>query len=59
MTELEKKAKDCIENHTHKLVDKPTKLDIYLREESIYISGYKQGQADIRMGNEKSFYFSN
>ena len=43
MTELEAKAKDCIENHTHKLVDKPTKQDIYLREESIYISGYKQG----------------
>lgn len=43
MTELEAKAKDCIENHTHKLVDKPTEQDIYLREESIYISGYKQG----------------
>ena len=43
MTELEAKAKDFIENHTHKLVDKPTKQDIYLREESIYISGYKQG----------------
>ena len=43
MRDLEKKAKDCIENHTHKLVDKPTKQDIYLREESIFISGYKLG----------------
>ena len=43
MTELEAKAKDCIENHTHKLVNKPTKQDIYLREESIFISGYKLG----------------
>lgn len=42
MTELEKLAKDCIENHTHKLVDNPTKQDIYLREESIYISGYRE-----------------
>ena len=46
MTELEKKAKDCIENHTHKLVDKPTKQDIYLREESIFISGYKLGTTE-------------
>ena len=43
MTKLEALAKDCIENHTHRLVDKPTKQDIYLREESIFISGYKQG----------------
>ena len=42
MTRLESLAKDCIENHTHKLVDKPTKQDIYLREESIYIAGYKE-----------------
>ena len=42
MTELESLAKDCIENHTHKLVDKPTKQDIYWREESIYIQGYKE-----------------
>lgn len=42
MTELEALAKDCIENHTHKLVDKPTKQDVYLREESIYIQGYKE-----------------
>lgn len=42
MTELETLAKDCIENHTHKLVDKPTKQDVYLREESIYIQGYKE-----------------
>ena len=46
MTELEVKAKDCIENHTHKLVDKPTKQDIYLREESIFISGYKLGATE-------------
>ena len=46
MTELEAKAKDCIENHTHKLVDKPTKQDIYLREESIFISGYKLGTTE-------------
>ena len=46
MTELEAKAKDCIENHTHKLVDKPTKQDIYLREESIFISGYKLGATE-------------
>ena len=44
MTELESLAKDCIENHTHKLVDKPTKQDIYLREESIYIAGYKEAE---------------
>lgn len=42
MTELEALAKDCIDNHTHKLVDKPTKQDVYLREESIYIQGYKE-----------------
>lgn len=46
MTELEAKAKDCIENHTHKLVDKPTKQDIYLREESIFISGYRLGATE-------------
>ena len=46
MTELEAKAKDCIENHTHKLVDKPTKQDIYLREEAIFISGYKLGATE-------------
>jgi len=40
---LEEKAKECIEKHTHKLVDKPTKQDIYTREESIFISGYKLG----------------
>ena len=39
MTKLEALAKDCIENHTHKLVDKPTKQDIYLREESILFKG--------------------
>ena len=44
MTYLESLAKDCIENHTHRLVDKPTKQDIYLREESIYISGYKEAE---------------
>ena len=46
MTELEAKAKDCIENHTHKLVDKPSKQDIYLREESIFISGYRLGATE-------------
>lgn len=44
MTKLEALAKDCIENHTHKLVDKPTKQDIYLREESIFIQGYRQSE---------------
>jgi len=47
MTELEALAKDCIENHTHKLVDKPTKQDIYLREESIFIQGYRQSKKRI------------
>jgi len=47
MTELEALAKDCIENHTHKLVDKPTKQDIYLREESIFIQGYRQSEKRI------------
>ena len=47
MTELEALAKDCIENHTHRLVDKPTKQDIYLREESIFIQGYKQSEKRI------------
>ena len=42
MTKLEALAKDCIENHTHRLIDKPSKQDIYTREESIYISGYKE-----------------
>ena len=42
MTELEALAKDCIENHTHRLIDNPSKQDIYTREESIYISGYKE-----------------
>lgn len=40
---LEEKARECIEKHTHKLVDKPTKQDVYTREESIFISGYKLG----------------
>ena len=47
MTKLEALAKDCIENHTHKLVDKPTKQDIYLREESIFIQGYRQSEKRI------------
>ena len=47
MTELEALAKDCIENHTHRLVDKPTKQDIYLREESIFIQGYRQSEKQI------------
>jgi hypothetical protein len=42
MTKLEELARDCIENHTHRLIDKPTKQDIYLREESIYIQGYRE-----------------
>ena len=46
MTKLESLAKDCIVNHTHKLVDKPTNQDIYLREESIFISGYKLGATE-------------
>ena len=47
MTKLEALAKDCIENHTHKLVDKPTKQDIYLREESIFIQGYRQSEKQL------------
>ena len=47
MTKLEALAKDCIENHTHRLVDKPTKQDIYLREESIFIQGYRQSEKRI------------
>lgn len=47
MTKLEALAKDCIENHTHKLIDKPTKQDIYLREESIFIQGYRQSEKRI------------
>lgn len=42
MTELEALARECIENHTHKLIARPTKQDIYTREVSIYISGYKE-----------------
>ena len=57
MTKLESLAKDCIENHTHKLVDKPTKQDIYLREESIYISGYKECERRMKCcGNCKHEY---
>ncbi len=52
MTYLESLAKDCIENHTHKLVDKPTKQDIYLREESIYISGYKECEKQLIKAKE-------
>lgn len=47
MTKLEALAKDCIENHTHRLVDRPTKQDIYLREESIFIQGYRQSEKRI------------
>ena len=47
MTKLEALAKDCIENHTHRLVDKPTKQDIYLREESIFIQGYRKSEKRI------------
>ena len=47
MTKLEALAKDCIENHTHRLIDKPTKQDIYLREESIFIQGYRQSEKRI------------
>ena len=56
MTELEALAKDCIENHTHRLVDKPTKQDIYLRDESIFIQGYRQSEkriADLEKENAK------
>lgn len=53
MTKLEALAKDCIENHTHKLVDKPTKQDIYLREESIFIQGYRQSEKRIVELEEK------
>ena len=56
MTKLEALAKDCIENHTHKLVDKPTKQDIYLREESIFIQGYRQSEkriAELEATNKK------
>lgn len=48
MTKLEALAKDCIENHTHRLVDKPTKQDVYLREESIFIQGYRQSEKRIK-----------
>ena len=47
MTKLEALAKDCIENHTHRLVDNPSKQDIYLREESIFIQGYRQSEKRI------------
>lgn len=47
MTKLKSLAKDCIENHTHKLVNNPTEQDIYLREESIFIQGYKQSEKRI------------
>ena len=52
MTHLESLAKDCIENHTHKLIDKPTKQDIYLREESIYIAGYKECEKQLTKAKE-------
>ena len=48
MTDLEAKARDCIENHTHRLIEHPTKQDVYTREESIYISGYKQRDRELR-----------
>ena len=53
-------SKDFIENHTHRLVDKPTKQDIYLREESIFIQGYRQSEKQIaeleqKVENQKSF----
>ena len=54
MTKLEALAKDCIENHTHKLVDKPTKQDIYLREESIFIQGYRQSEKKIEELEEEN-----
>ena len=53
MTELEALAKDCIENHTHRLIDKPTKQDIYLREESIFIQGYRQSEKRIAEFEDK------
>ena len=31
MTKLEALVKDCIENHTHRLVDKPTKSQSILK----------------------------
>jgi len=52
MTELESLARDCIENHTHRLVDKPTKQDIYIREESIYISGYRECEKLLNRAKE-------
>lgn len=61
MTKLETLAKDCIENHTHRLVDKPTKQDIYLREESIFIQGYRQSEkriADLEARIEKLIDFA-
>ena len=59
MTKLEALAKDCIENHTHRLVDKPTKQDIYLREESIFIQGYRQSEKRIAKLEEENRYLRN
>ena len=36
MTKLEALAKACIENHTHKLVDKPTKQESCTRKEDSF-----------------------
>ena len=53
MTELEKKALDCIKNHSHTLAQNATESDIEKREMELYLEGYKQCKREIQKENEQ------
>lgn len=53
MIELEKKALDCIKNHSHTLVQNATESDIEKREMELYIEGYKQCTREMQKENEQ------
>lgn len=53
MKELEKKALDCIKNHSHTLVQNATESDIEKREMELYIEGYKQCKREMQEENEQ------
>lgn len=53
MKELEKKALDCVKNHSHTLVRNATESDIEKREMELYIEGYKQSKREMQKENEQ------
>lgn len=54
MKELEKKALDCVKNHSHTLVQNATESDIEKREMELYIDGYKQCKREMQKENGRA-----